>query len=197
MRYKYRTYTLYTLAELSPRARSQAYDDWLRRPPEYVFAADNNKTLEAFCDLFGVQCRDWHYDASRHGFRFDTDYSDQELNLSGVRLLSLLCNRFSRHLFPPKIYWSRDARKKRHSRIFTDTRCPLTGFWVDDEILSPIYEFLKRPDRRTFFTLLHECLDSFFEACSQDCDYCTSEEYFEQESDANKYEYLENGKLFS
>lgn len=197
MRYKYRTYTLYTLAELSPRARSQAYDDWLRRPPEYVFAADNNKTLEAFCDLFGVQCRDWHYDASRHGFRFDTHYSDQELNLSGVRLLSLLCNRFGRHLFPPKIYWSRDARKKRHSRIFTDTRCPLTGFWVDDEILSPIYEFLKCPDRRTFFTLLHECLDSFFEACSQDCDYCTSEEYFEQESDANKYEYLENGKLFS
>lgn len=90
MRTIQRTYTLYTLAELSPRARSQAYDDWLRRPPEYVFAADNNKTLEAFCDLFGVQCRDWHYDASRHGFRFDTDYSDQELNLSGVRLLSLL-----------------------------------------------------------------------------------------------------------
>ena len=41
------------------------------------------------------------------------------------------------------------------------------------------------------------CLDTFFRFCKDDVVYSDSEEYFNEESNANELEYLANGKLFN
>lgn len=70
-------------------------------------------------------------------------------------------------LYTPKYFWK--GTKGRKSRIFVDACCPLTGYYIDNRILDPIYQFLKSPTENiTFDSLMNECLDSFFRACRDD-----------------------------
>lgn len=63
-------------------------------------------------------------------------------------------------LYTPKYFW--EGTKGRKSRIFVDACCPLTGYYIDNCILDPIYQFLKSPTENiTFDCLMNECLDSF------------------------------------
>ena len=44
---------------------------------------------------------------------------------------------------------------------------------------------------------MDKCLDSFFKSCRDDMEYQCSEECFEESCEANKYEFLENGKMYN
>jgi hypothetical protein len=44
---------------------------------------------------------------------------------------------------------------------------------------------------------MDECLDSFFRACRDDMESTQTLEYFTEESNANGWEYLSDGKLFN
>lgn len=46
------TVTIYSYSELSEEAKATAYKAW---EPDYAFEADNRRTLEAFCDAFGIE----------------------------------------------------------------------------------------------------------------------------------------------
>lgn len=53
------TITIYRYSELSEEAKATAYKAW---EPDYAFEADNRRTLEAFCDAFGIRMKgegDW------------------------------------------------------------------------------------------------------------------------------------------
>jgi hypothetical protein len=39
---------------------------------------------------------------------------------------------------------------------------------MDEEILGPIYKFLKKPEDITFYTLIRRCLNSWLDACRDD-----------------------------
>lgn len=144
------TYQIFSLGELSPEARARAYRKWLNDEPEYGWNAENKQTLNAFCDLLGIRCNKWEYDGYSYSFSWYSPYEDTIENLHGARLAAYLHNNFGSHLFVPKIYYK--GRRRRRSRLFCTTECPLTGYYMDNMILilllhaSGRYDFL-RSDR--------------------------------------------------
>ena len=57
---------------------------------------------------------------------------------------------------------------------------------------------LSYPDTdTTLYDLMDKCLDSFFKSCRDDMKYQCSEECFEESCEANRYEFLENGKMYN
>lgn len=76
--------------------------------------------------------------------------------------------------------------------------CVLTGYCADMDILKPIYDFLKVPDKHTnLYDLMNDCIDSFFRFCRDDVEYTSNEEAFERDCEANGYEFLSNGDFFN
>ena len=167
-----RTYDLFQLAELSAVARETAYGEWLHTF-EYGWNSENRNTLDAFESVFNIKVNDWSYDTCRYSYHFTSHYSGEEEQLNGIRHLKYIVNNYWHILFKPKTYYLKgDYKKRRKSRVFTDNCCVLTGYCADEDILKPIYDFLKAPDTRTtLYDLMDKCLDSFFKSCRDDMVY--------------------------
>ena len=145
MRTETRTYTIYTLSELTEEARQKAYSDWLRHS-EYDWADENAAALKKFEQIFNIEVRSWNYDGCTYGYRFVSHYSGEVEEMHGARLVAYLMNNYWHHLFLRKTYRNKDFTHKRSSRIFYDTDCVLTGYCADNALLHPIYDYLRRPD---------------------------------------------------
>lgn len=196
MRTESRTYTLYRITELSEEAKEKAHGEWLCNRYFYGWTYENRQTLDAFCERFGIVCRNWRYDACNYSYDYRSRQEDCIDSLSGWRLVAYLMNNHWNDLYTRKYFWN--GRKGRESRIFVDTCCPLTGYCIDNDILDPIYRFLKSPTENvTFDNLMDECLDSFFRACRDDMESTQTLEYFTEESNTNGWEYLSDGKPFN
>ena len=165
-------------------------------PRDYPYASENCDTLEAFCNLFRIVCTNYRYDSCTYAYRFYTKHEADTEELSGVRLLAYLYNNFHAGLYKPKVYWTKDRKKRRRSRISVTCECPFTGVVSDEIILQPLMDFMRSPDTRNFKELMRDCLENFFRSCRDDCEYCESEEYFTDESHRNNWEYLIDGTLF-
>lgn len=126
MRTETRTYTIYTLSELTEEARQKAYSDWLRHS-EYDWADENAAALKKFEQIFNIEVRSWNYDGCTYGYRFVSHYSGEVEEMHGARLVAYLMNNYWHHLFLRKTYRNKDFTHKRSSRIFYDTDCVLTG----------------------------------------------------------------------
>lgn len=186
-----RTYDIFPLEELSAKARATAYHEWLK-DFEYPWSCDNHNTLDAFEHIFNIKVTNWSYDACGYNYRFTSHYSGEEEELNGIRLLKYIVNNYWHILFKPKTYYLKgNYKKQRKSRVFTDNCCVLTGYCIDDDILQPVYDFLKFPDTRTtLYDLMDRCLDNFFKSCCDDMEYQCSEENFEESCEANGYEFF-------
>jgi hypothetical protein len=190
-----RTYEVFPIEELNTAAQEKAYHNWLENG-DYAWASENRETLEAFCDIFNVDCRFWEYDAYSHNFHYSTRHSGNIESLKGQRLATYITNNYWAPLYPPKQYWKNG--EKRESRIFNEQNYSLTGYYLDAEILQPLWDFLENPyGDMNFKSLLGTCLENFFIACSDDMADAQSEDNFKNESGANSWEYLSNGKLFN
>ena len=164
--------------------------------PRETITSENCDTLEAFCNLFRIVCTNYRYDSCTYAYRFYTKHEADTEELSGVRLLAYLYNNFHAGLYKPKVYWTKDRKKRRRSRISVTCECPFTGVVSDEIILQPLMDFMRSPDTRNFKELMRDCLENFFRSCRDDCEYCESEEYFTDESHRNNWEYLIDGTLF-
>lgn len=165
MRTVQRTYTLFGIAELEDEARQRAYTDWLAKGNDYPYASENCDTLEAFCNLFRIACTNYRYDSCTYAYRFYTKHEADTEELSGVRLLAYLYNNFHAGLYKPKVYWTKDRKKRRRSRISVTCECPFTGVVSDEIILQPLMDFMRSPDTRNFKELMRDCLENFFRSC--------------------------------
>lgn len=197
MRTETRTYDVYKVDELSFTAKENAYRQWLKGF-EYD-NSDNMATLRAFEDIFNVKVIDWRYGGGTCYYRFTSRYSGEEETLCGVRLLKYIVNNYWHRLFKPKTYWlGIGSNKRRKSRIFKTDCCVLTGYCADLDILKPIYDFLKAPDKHTnLYDLMDECIGNFFRYCNDDMEFCCNEESFELACEANEYEFLSDGTFFN
>lgn len=102
------TITIYSYSELSEEAKATAYKAW---EPDYAFEADNRRTLEAFCDAFGIEVYGYEYDSYCHSFQWRAkNEGDEEItvmNISGTA-----CPSSSR----PGIIWTKRSSARRNNR---------------------------------------------------------------------------------
>lgn len=194
-----REYQVYSLDELAPEAQSKAYDEW-HATQEYFWETENMHTLDEFCSIFNVKVTDWSVNEYTHYHRFRTTLEEEDDQLKGIRLVAYIWNHYGRYIFQMKTYHTKgNWDKKRVSHIIEEGEgsCVLTGYYMDEEILGPVYDFLKHPDLSiTFIDLMDKCLEAFFEAYRLDLEYCYSEEHFQQECKELGSLFLEDGTLF-
>ncbi len=190
------TYDLYPIGELPVEQQDRAHSDWLHSGPDYIDRSDNRNTLDAFCKLFDVNCHKWGYDSDHYSYRFSMNIDDRIEELRGLRLAKYIVNNYGYALFLPKTYWKNSKYRKSH--IQTDTCCVLTGYCMDYDILASVYEFLSRPDSgMTFYHLVDLCLDKYFRACRDDCEYYYSPESFKEICECNDWEFRADGRRFT
>lgn len=207
----------YKFNELSDEAKENAINEYRKQGIEYHFQSENSDTLEKFCDIFPVKVTDYSYGGYSHSYiNWDYKGDDNARELSGIRLMKYIINNYSRYIYKGK-YYSTNLKENReynhpniknkllsnkkifhafYSRIQKDNCCVLTGYCIDDDILQPIYDFLKSPKEHiTFEDLLGDCLESWVIACKNDCEHCESDEYITDMIEANDYEFNENGDI--
>ena len=210
------TITVYDINELSQEAKEKAFNDWYGKG-DYPWTDDNYAVLKKFCAFFPVEVNDYAYGAYGNDgidWKFNYfPYVDTIKKLSGIRLLSYLWNNHGHRLYKGKYYslWSKTTPnpnyreggsapegklKKRYSKVMFTNDCPLNGYFIDMDILQPIYDFMNKPvEATTFETLMDECLNAWITAYSKDVENYFSMDTFVEESQVNGWEYDENGNM--
>lgn len=198
---------VYKFNELSDEAKQYAIEK-RRENQEYFWGGENRNTLEAFERVFPVNITDWSYGGRGEGVSFTFTESDEVEELTGHRLATYIWNNHFHDLFKRKWYSkSWDAKKRvldpskgkteRYSKIIFEHSCVLTGYCIDEDILKPIYDFLKKPDNNTNFRdLLESCFDAWVKACNEDIEYQNSDEYIAEELESNDFEFTKEGRIF-
>lgn len=190
------TKEVYRFEELSHSAKQNALYQF-QCNDTYPSNVENKEVLEAFTNIFPVKVKDWEYGSYRNdhiSFSFTAD--DDIENLSGVRLATYIYNNYFHDLFKGKFYYKKYYFKSRKSKVFFDNCCPLTGYYIDMEMLDPVYDFLKKPTNGiTFYDLMEECLNNWVSACTKDMEGYYSEENLKEAAEANNWEFYEDGTL--
>lgn len=124
-------------------------------------------------------------------------------------------NRYSSDLFKPKYiktldreFYSKafickvktrqngDKYTQIYSKNKISTDCPLTGVCYDNNILQPVYDFLKKPTNDTLKDLFRD-IESAIEKCYSDMDtWLYSEEFIKEELINQETEFIENGSIW-
>jgi len=200
-----KTISVYSFNELSGEAKLNAMAKYM---PDYFWSSDNEKSLREFEKTFPIKIKNYEYGYRKY-ISFDFTESEEVESLTGFRLSKYIWNNYGSVLFKGKYYgklvydvpkskeYPIGARHlKRYSRVLKETSCVLTGYHIDDYLLNPIYEFLKKPaDNVNFLDLMESCLNSWLDACERDFEWRQSEEYFAEHCEANNYEFDERGNL--
>lgn len=184
---------LYSFDELSENAQEKVISTW-RDNDQYFWDSENTDSLNAFCKIFDIKIKDYEY-----GYR---NYINSSFNLSldilefkNVVAYKYLWSNYKSDIFKPKQYYKNG--KKRLSKIQLNNDFVLTGYYIDNEILAPIYDFLKKPDNSSIEDLLNDCLNNWLSAGRKDYEYWNSEECIREEIKDNDYLFLANGQLSS
>ena len=186
------TKTVYDFDELNEAAKQRAIEN--QRKSFYYFWSDENiATLKAFGEIFPIKIIDWEY-GDKNFVNFEMQCTYEIERLSGVRLLSYITNNYYNSLWKGK-YYSKGINLSRHSKIIMENSYTLTGYHMDNAILSPIYDFMKNPtDCTDFEDLMEECLYSWVYACRDDTQQACSDEGIIESIKCNEYEFDEDGE---
>lgn len=200
---------VYEVNELSQQAQEKAYGEWLQSyGSDYGWTTENEATLKAFQAIFPVYVTYFQYDEYRGYVRFTFAEDENIENLCGIRLATYIYNNYYDRITKGRYYslWSKTEKnehgnaklKCRHSKVlFEKYDCALTGYYIDNAILSPLFDFLKNPNPYTTFRELMEiCFQSWAKFCSEDYSHAISFECFLDEASNNGYEYYEDGSRF-
>jgi hypothetical protein len=205
---------VYPFDELSPEAKEKAIN--YMRQLEYEdpwFIDEVNQTFEKFAELFGIKWNNIDYEEPYRN-DYDLTFSDDILNLTGVRLSKYIWNNYKKQLFKKKYYPVKANYPLFHRRVKSITynngntfngyysavqlehSCVLTGITYDEDILQPIYEFLNNPKENVNIeTLMNDCIYSLCGAVQDEINYRLSDESLTETIQANEYEFSEEGML--
>lgn len=202
---------VYTLDELSQEAKEAAYENW-NIDNYYPYAHENEETLKRFEEVFPIEIGHWEYDqfSGNISYEFEDNeididdiYYDTELKeMCGIRLLKYLHNNYWNDISSRKFYFAGGGigikSKTRHSNFQREVgNCPFTGYYMDEVILKPIHDFMKKPDENINFNdLMDMCLNNWVQACVEDCEWTNSMECFEDYCEANNMEFTEDGEIY-
>ena len=84
-----------------------------------------------------------------------------------------------------------------YSKLKFDNCCVLTGVCYDNDILEPIYNFLKRPDSKTTFEDLIQDIEAAIQKTFNNMEeWLNSDEIITETIEANEYEFTEDGERY-
>lgn len=201
------TIELYKFEELSKEAKQKALNIWCES--HYPWADDNKKTLNKFVENFDfISSTDWEYGGCYRyaSCTIDTpyDYEEDLENLTGVKLYTFIQNYMDKFKVY-KTYTNGEniytAEKKHQSKIkwSYENDCQLTGYYLDCDIMQPIFDYLENFPKRQELTLgelMNECLTHWVVACESDYDSYYSMEYLEERSTENNEYYYADGTFY-
>ena len=183
---------IYSFNELSKEAKQVAISNYRDSNLDTSFIYNEAyATVKEFNKLFNTKegCDSWL--DIRHGH-----IDDSILKLKGLRLRKYILNNFYDSLFKNK-YIKQVNKNPVYSKINKDNCCVLTGVCYDQDILDPIYNFLKLKDfdNTTFEDLLEDCMKSLGKSIRSEEEAMNEDDYIIDEINSNDYEFYENGKL--
>lgn len=201
---------IYSFDELTEVAQQNAINIF-RQKQDFSFEFDDIiSSVKKLIDIFDLKTGNEYTD-----LRY-SHIEDNILELSGVRLYKYILNNYGFALFKPKYLKCIDKavnykqfickqHKNHKGEIYTflyskhkkTDSCVLTGVCYDDDILQPIYDFLKKPCKLTTFEDLIQDIENAISKTFNDTeDWINSDEYITDIIEANDYEFTEDGKLY-
>ena len=195
------TMKVYTVEELSEKALSRAYDNWYMNS-DYPCGEENEKTLLEFERVFPVKVTNWQYGGSYKYVRFHMT-CDEVAELEGFRLAKYIWNNYRHDIYKGK-YYSKgkfiDGKYHyvyRRSKVNLEQGCNLTGYYLDYDILKPVWDFLDSPEPYvTFEDLMEKCLNRWIDACEDDYNNYYDKNTFIEMAKDNEWEFYEDGSMF-
>lgn len=200
-------FTLYTYSELSGEAQAKALMDYQKSVMEFDNTYFIEHSLRRLEDIFEVKFCDWEiyrigciknkgYVEIR-GDKWFSPHGEDPLHFTGLRLRKFIINNFYDKLTEPKIY-TKDWVKKWKSKIHRDRYYTNTGYYADEEIAEPIFDFIEgRGNANNIYDLMEECLLRGLKCMEREIQEELSEEHLEDITDVNNWLYLEDGTFFS
>jgi hypothetical protein len=203
--------TLFNFDELSEDAQQTALDNVNLSIETEFISEDVRSVLDAFCKIFPVEWKE--YDIFNAHFSLKFTANDDVLKLSGIRLLRYLENNYLPQIRKGKYRSSKTTYKHPcikitklsngrtfsafHSRIFFEyDNCPLTGMYMDYDILEPILKFRKEPKNIDFKELINDCFYSLIFAARKRAEYYETDEAKREYIASNAYVFTEDGEIY-
>lgn len=182
-------YTIKELKNVSAEAFEKAHNEWIS-DDNYTFYKENRETLEEFAKIFDITVINYNYDSCSGDVRFDHERE----YLKGTRALAYIQNNYMQYIVEPKKYGSRASKISKERRC-----CPLTGYYLDEDILDFIFEYVHNFKSYKDYSLqdvFSECFDRWVKTCNKDIQANDEEEFFIETSEANEWYYYEDGSFY-
>jgi len=201
---------IYKFNELNEAAQRKAIDSFRNADRDYQFYYDEIiDSVKAVCELFNLKTgREWSDIRTSH-------IEDSILELKGLRLYKYLMNTYGKNLFKPKyikcidrpVKWKqfickvKKGKEGEYTLIYSkhqiDNCCTLTGVCYDMDILQPVYNFLKHPDKSTTFADLMQQIEWAISKTFENTErWINSDEFIKEDIEANEYEFTADGRQF-
>lgn len=215
---------LYKFSELSKKAQAAAIEEYRNDTASepLAWADENRDSLDKFAEIFPIEVREAYYGDRGEGVSFYFTCEDAIEELSGQRLATYIWNNYKDDLYKGKYFKSWTSKERvshrkvksqliskatgwtnkeifgqywnTYSGLTLEHSCVLTGYYMDDEILEPIYKFLDKPRDINFKDLLEECFNAWVKAGNSDIEDQNSDEYITDTITSNDYEFTKDGK---
>lgn len=204
---------LYKFKEL-PKAAKQVAIENFRNNADFQYLYDEAyKSVKKFADVFGIDIKNFDFfEPHRNKYRFKEffDNMDDIINLKGQRLATYIWNNYKNDLYKGKYYslWSKTevsykynpngypVLKTRYSKVILTNCCTLTGAAYDMELLSPVYDFLKKPTDRDLEDLINDCFGSICKTVQAEYRYRLQDEQIAEDIISNEYEFTKDGQQY-
>jgi len=185
---------VYKFNELSSTAQSVAIECQRERISTEFIYREARETARAFKAVFGLRV------GGRTFFDYEHSFSDDVLNLTGLRLRTYIINNYGSELYQGKYYSKGD--RSRHSRIIMDNSCVLTGMCYDNSILQPVYDLIHKyramgHDSMDIKDLMDDCFSSLQKTLDKEEEYMNDDDHLIGEIEANELEFYESGKIYA
>lgn len=189
---------IYKFGELSEKAKERALEKYNNPEPEVGI----REIIKEFEKHFNLKVES--SDLERY-FRIHFYNDDDECisSMEGERLYKYIQNNFHNTLYERKTYkierWIRRKWRKRMSKIsYKETECPFTGLWLDEFLLDPIRDFMRKIEYGiTWEELVERCVSNLVKNYKEYIEYLESEENFKADCECNGWEFMEDGTMYN
>lgn len=195
------TKNVYTLEELTDKAREKAFNIWLADFDSSFYSADYEELINQIEIIFDISVK---YSIDPYGYSYimpKMNLQPEIACISGVRLLKFVWNKFN-YLFEGKYYsiahgCGADYKYiHRRSKVLKSVdNCPITGCCVDDAVTDIIKSLWNNysPDKN-YACFIVNVLDNVKKTWIEDLQYHQSAEFFWEECRNCGYHFSEDGK---